>query len=172
MKINFLLILLITVNGLAAQDNAINKYFKDFQEINYLDAMTITPKMFTVFLEGKQGKEREELAVILKKLTVLKVIGKENPGDGIKLYNTACSLMPVHYEMIMALKETDRCVKFFTAADKAGKITELVMVAFQWSRFFVVDITGDININDIIKLSHDPAFQNLKDLQKQKLFQH
>ena len=168
MKTLFTLVLFL-INGISfAQDNAIDKYFKDFQQKNSLDVTIVSSKMFTVFLESKEGKEKEELAAILKKLTGLKVLNKYGPKNGMELYNSACALMPADYETILTLNETDRNAKFYTKEDKAGKITELVMIAFQWSRFLVVSVTGDINLSDILKLSQNLDLQALNDVQKVK----
>ncbi len=169
MKKIFIFLLLFAFKFSFGQDNAIDKYFKYFQQKNSLDMTSVSSKMFTVFLQSKEGKEKEELAVILKKLTGLKVLSKESPKNGMDLYNMACPLMPSDYETILTLKETDRNAKFYTKEDKGGKITELVMIAFQWGRFLVVTITGDINLNDILKLSQNLNLQGLGDVQKQKL---
>jgi len=152
-----------------SQDNAVDKYFKDFEQSNSLDKTSVSSKMFSVFIESKEGKEKEDLATILKKLTGIKVLSKEGPKNGVELYNSACTLMPSTYETIMTLKETDRNAQFYTMEDGSGKITELVMVAFQWGRFLIVSITGDINLNDILKLSQNLNLQGLGDAQKQKV---
>ncbi len=172
MKKIFLLLLLFVFKMSFGQENAIDKYFKDFQQKNSLDIVTVSSKMFTVFLESKQGKEKEELANVLKKLTGLKVISTNNPKNGIELYNSACALIPSTYETILTMKETDRNAGFFTKENTGGKITELVMVAFQWGRFLVVSVTGDIVLSDILKLSQNLDLQGLSDVQKQKVIQN
>lgn len=168
MKTTFVLALLLVARFSFSQENAIDKYFKDFQQTNALDVTTVSSKMFTVFLESKEGKEKEALTAVLKKLTGLKVLNKYGLKNGVDLYNAACALLPSDYEVILTLTETDRNAKFYTKEDKPGKITELVMIAFQWGRFLVVSVTGDINLNDILKLSQNLNLQGLGDVQKQK----
>jgi hypothetical protein len=171
MKNIFLILLLFISQRVFAQENAIDKYFKDFQQANALDMTSVSSKMFGVFLQSKEGKEKEELATVLKKLTGLKVLSTNNPKNGKDLYNSACPLMPGDYETILTLKEADRNAKFYTKEDKSGKITELVMIAFQWGRFLVVSITGDINLNEILKLSQNLNLQGMSDVQQQKVLQ-
>ncbi len=171
MKKIFLLALLFVFHKSFGQENAIDKYFKDFQQKNSLGIVTVSSKMFTVFLESKQGKEKEELSNVLKKLSGLKVLSTSTSKNGDELYNSACALMPNSFETILTIKETDRNARFFTKENAAGKIIELVMVAFQWGRFLVVSITGDINLNDILKLSQNLNLQGLGDVQKQKVLE-
>lgn len=155
MKKIIALLLILATKPSVGQENAVDKYFNDFSQKNSLDAAAVSSKMFTVFLENKEGKEKEELAAVLKKLTGLKVLSKNNPKDGTGLYNGACALLPGAYETILTLKETDRSARFYTKEAAGGKITELVMVAFQWGRFLIVSLTGDIVLSDILKLSQN-----------------
>ncbi|MGB8192557.1 MAG: DUF4252 domain-containing protein [Chitinophagaceae bacterium] len=166
MKKLFALLLLFTVKFSFSQEMAADKYYKDFQEKHSLDMVSVSSKMFSVFLQNRQGKEKEELATILKKLTGLKVLSKDDSKNGLDLYNAAFPLMPADYETILIMKETDRKARFYTKEDKSGKITELVMIAFQWGRFLIVSITGDIDLNDILKLSQNLNLQGLDDVQK------
>ena len=165
-KLFVLIFLIINFTGFA-QDNAIDKYFREFQQKNSLDITTVSSKMFGAFLQNKEGIQKEELAAILKRLTGLKVLSTSAVKDGIALYNSACALMPKEFEAILTLNETDRNAKFFTL-EKNGKISELVMVAFQWGRFLIVSITGDIILTDIIKLSQNLNMQGLNEVQKIK----
>jgi len=160
MKIITVFILLLVTQSALAQENAIDKYFKDFQKKNSLDVTTVSAKMFNLFLESKEGKEKEELSAILKKLTGLKFLNRYGPKNGMELYNSACALMPADYETILTLNDTDRNAKFYTKENKDGKINELVMVAYQWDRFLVVSVTGDIVLSDILKLSQNLDLQS------------
>ena len=162
------IVLLLLTKFSYSQENAIDKYFKEFQEKNSLEVTTVSSKMFTTFLDGKGEKEKQELGTILRKLTGLKVLNKYGPKNGLELYKTACSLMPVEWETILTLNETDRNAKFYTKENKEGKIIELVMIAFQWERFLVVSITGDIILSDILKLSQNLNLEGFSDMQKSK----
>jgi hypothetical protein len=151
-----------------SQDNAVDKYFQPLQQKHALDVTAVSSKMFNLFLKNKQGKEKDELAAVIKKLDALKVLSKEKPSNGQELFNSSVVLMPKEYESILTIKERSRSAQFFTKENKSGQITELVMIAWQWGRFMIVSLTGDIDLNDISRLSQTLDMQGLHDLKKSK----
>lgn len=61
----------------------------------------------------------------------------------------------------MNLKEKDRNVQFYTNENKEGKISELVMIAWQWGRFLALSLTGDIDLNDISRAFTESQYPGL-----------
>jgi hypothetical protein len=153
------------VQLLNAQNNAIDKYYRDFQNKSSLDVVTISKKMLPLLIENKKGKEKDDLTIIINKLTELKMLSKTNPFDGDNLFSSANSLLPKEYESILAMNEKDRKVRCYTLESSSGKISELLMVAFQWGRFMVLSITGKIELNEIYKLTQSLNFGSLSQQQ-------
>lgn len=157
----FFIVLMFSMQSLNAQNNAIDKYYKDFQNTHSLDVVTISNKMLPILVENKKGKEKDELTAIINKLTGLKMLSKSNPSNGGELFSSANSLLPKQYEVILTMNEKDRKVKCYTLDGSNGKISELVTVAFQWGRFIILSITGDIELKEIYKLTQNLNFSSL-----------
>ncbi len=166
MKRTIFIILLFSVQHLYGQNNAVDEFYRDYQHKYSLDVITLSGKMLPLLIDHKKGKEKEELTSIISKLTALKMLLKNNPKDGNDLFLSATSLLPKQYVIILLLNETDRKVKCYTLESKDGKITELVMVAWQWGKFMVLSLTGDIDLKEVYKLARSVDFEGLKRTQK------
>jgi hypothetical protein len=161
MKAILFLLAMLFVQNIQAQNNAIDKYYKDFQQKNSLDVVTLSGKMLPLLIEDKKGKEKEELAAIINKLTAIKMLSRSKDENGAALFSSATSLMPKSYESILSIDASDRKVKCYSLENANGKISELVMIAWQWGRFMVLSITGDVDLNEIYKLTQSINFSNL-----------
>jgi hypothetical protein len=164
MKKLLTMMLLLSAGTVISQDNVVDRYFRDFEQKHTLEKAVISAKMISVLAEDKQGKEKQELTSILKKLTRLTLLRKTGLSNGLELYNLASRLMPAGYEMIITMKELDRNARFYTREEKGGKISELVMIAFQQGRFMLVSITGDINLAEIRRLTQKLNLGSLRPL--------
>ncbi len=160
------IVLLFSVQQLYAQNNAIDRFYREYQQKYSLDVTSASGKLLPLLFEDKKGKEKEELLTIINKLTALKILSKNNPKNGNELFSSAISLVPKQYELILSIDETDRKVKCYTIESSNSKITELVMIAWQWGRFMILSITGDIDLKEIYKLTQNLNFENLSGTQK------
>lgn len=156
-----IIVMLISVQYLQAQGNAIDKFYKDYQQKYSLNVVSLSGKMLSLLIEDKSSKEKESLITIINKLTGLKMLSTNGPRDGNELFVAANSLLPKQYAIMLSMDETDRKVRCYTLENREGKITELVMVAWQWGRFLVISITGDIDLKEIYKLSKNFNFDGL-----------
>jgi hypothetical protein len=94
------------------------------------------------------------------------MLSKSNPKNGNELFTSANSLLPKQYETILSVDEADRKVKCYTVENKEGKITELLMVAWQWGRFMVLSLTGNIELTEIYRLTQSINFEGLDKAKK------
>lgn len=163
MKKLFFLLMIFTVQNTFAQNNAIDKYYKDFQQKKSLDVISLASKMLPLLIDDKQGKEKAELTAILNKFTALKMLLTSKASNGNDLFTTANTLIPESYETLLSIDESDRKVKCYTLENSAGKISELVMIAWQWGRFMVMSITGDIDLKEIYRLTQSINFSGLNE---------
>jgi hypothetical protein len=166
MKTVILVFVLFSVQQLCAQNNAIDKFYRDYQQKYSLDVVSVSGKMLPLLIDDKKGKEKEELIMIINKLSGLKMLSKSNPKDGKDLFSSATSVIPKQYEVILSLDEADRKVKCYTVENKDGKITELLMVAWQWGRFMVLSLTGNIELTEIYRLTQSINFEGLDKAKK------
>lgn len=148
----FILAMLAAQQYCYAQETAIDKYYKSFQQQHTLSVASLSSSMLPLLIEDKKGKEKEELQAILSKLRGLKILTKTNPANGNELFASANSLIPKLYESVFSITEPDRKVKCYTLTDHRGTITELVMIAWQWDRFMLLSITGDVDLKGIYRL--------------------
>ena len=160
MKRILLMMILVSVQHVHAQDNVIDKFYKEYRQKNGLYGVIVSGKMLNVLIENKNPKEQKELGAIINKITGLKMLAKNNPKDGNELFLSADALIPKQYSPVLSIDETGRKVKCYTL-ESGDKTTELVMVAWQWGRFMVLSITGDIELKEIYKLTQNLNFEGL-----------
>lgn len=161
MKKIFFVLCLFAVQNSFAQSNAIDSYYKNFQQKNTLNVVSLSGKLLTVLIDDKTGKEKEALTAILNKISGLKMLSKTDLKDGNDLFNSANTILPKTYKSILSIDEPDRKVKCYTIEKGNRKISEFIMIAWQWGRFMVLSLTGDLEIKEIYKLSQGINYSNL-----------
>ena len=138
-----------------AQDNAISKYFSNYQSDTAFTKVTVTSKMFSLFtdIEGEDEAEKEILDAI-GKLKGIKVIIGDKPKNPAELYKNATSKMAKDkaFEELMSIEDGQENVKFLVR-DKGGIINELLMIVGGNDEFIIMTLFGEIDLKQIAKLS-------------------
>ena len=137
-----------------AQDDAISKFFGKYVEDEDFTQVTVTSRMFGLFANLEPGDEEDkELMDAISKVKGLRILVKEDAEDGQALYKEAFSLIPTKdYDELMSIREKDTDMKFMIK-EKDGIITELLMIMGGDDEFFLLSLVGDIDLNQIAKLS-------------------
>ena len=137
-----------------AQDDAISKFFGKYVDDEDFTQVTVTSRMFGLFANlDPEDEEDKELTDAISKVKGLRILAKENADDGKALYKEAFSLIPAkEYDELMSIREKDSDMKFLIK-EKDGIIAELLMIMGGDTEFFLLSLVGEIDLNQISKLS-------------------
>lgn len=165
-KLVALLITIAAFGQLKAQDDAISKFFGKYEEDISFSNVSINSRMFSLFTDLEvEDEEDQEVLDAISKLKGLKILAKED-GDGKKLYKEAFSLLPRNqYDELMSIRDEDKDMKFLIK-EKGGTISELLMIMGGDDEFFILSLVGDIDLNQIARLSSKMDIDGLENLKK------
>ena len=168
-KIVAVIIMSAAALGAKAQDDAISKFFAKYEEDVSFTTVNITSRMFGLFtdLEVKNPEDKEVLEAI-SKLEGLKMLVKDQTDNARALYNEANILIPkVEYDELMTIRDEDQNMRFLIK-EKSGKVSELLMLMGGEREFFILSLTGDIDLSQIANLSRKMDIDGLDQLNKLK----
>ena len=165
-KIIIVALMMITVNGVFAQD-AISKFFSKYQDDESFTQVTVSSKMFSLFTNmDVDSKEDKEVLEAISKLKGLRILGKENTSDARKLYKEAFALIPTkEFEELMTVRDKDQDFKFLIK-ETGGKISELVMIMGGTDDFMLMSLYGEIDLKQVSHLGKKMNVGGLDKLEK------
>lgn len=152
MKSIFSLAILLFIGFTAsAQVDAIERFFKDYQEDENFTVVYVSPKMFQMVSKATDGIEDKELSSIVKDLKGLRILtSKVNPD---KIYKEANKRLNIkEYEELVTVREKDSNVRFVTK-ESNGIINELLLLVGGKDEFVMMSFVGNIDLNKISKLA-------------------
>lgn len=178
MKSFFVAGLILLTTGLSAQ-NVMDKLFNKYHGKDGYSTVTVSPEMFKMFasMEVSDDKKNEanQLISAASKLTGLKVIsvGRDSasPASSDKrandLYNEIKPLIGTAYSMLMEVNDNKEKVVVYTR--RSGKIVSEVIVLVKEPHSTVfMSITGDVDLEQIGKITSKMNLHGSKSLQKPK----
>lgn len=135
----------------SAQADAIERFFKDYQENNNFTVVYVSPKMFQMVSKATDGNEDKELSSMVKDLKGLRIMTtKLNPD---KIYKEANKRLNIkEYEELVTVKDKDSNVRFVTK-ESNGLISELLLLVGGKDEFVMMSFVGNIDLNKIAKLA-------------------
>ena len=165
-RVMMLIILVGVVAGVQAQNDAILKFFDKYWENEEFTQVTITSRMFGLFTNLEvDDQEDQQVLDAISKLKGLKILAKENASDSKELYKEAFSLIPKsEYDELMSVRDKETDMKFMIK-EKAGKISELLMIAGGNDEFFILSIFGEIDLKQIARISSKMDIDGLEGLE-------
>jgi hypothetical protein len=159
-----------TFTKMAAQTDAITRYFDKYLEDENFTVVYITPKMFQMIakldLKDKDAKDVKEALQDLKGLRILQteVNATQHYKEVIAQFNAA------EYELLMTVRSKGENVRFWTK-EANGVISELLMLVGGVKEFTLISFIGNINLNKISKLANKlkvDGTEHLEDLKDKK----
>jgi hypothetical protein len=166
-----ILAILVYSGGLMAQNDAISKFFSKYAEDESFTVVTISSKAFSLFADiDSDDPDQKEAMDAMSKLEGLRVLALDDSTRAPAVYKEALSLIPSkEYEELMTVRHEDQDLKFLIKDDSNGIISELLMVSGGEEGFFIISLVGEIDLNQISKLSSAmdiDGFDNLRHLDK------
>ena len=165
----FAIILAGTV--LIAQNTAIDDVFEKYAGKEGFTTVYISKNLFDLVAEIEH--EDEEVNEVVSKLETIRILAVDRceKPEGINFYEEVMESLPKNeYEELMTVKEKDQDV-IFLVKEKNGIISELLLLVGGEDNA-LISIVGDIDINQIHKLSktmHGDHMDHLKKLKDKEL---
>lgn len=158
------MLLLIFSTGLLAQTDAIEKFFKDYQENENFSVVYVSPKMFKMVSKASTEQSNQEIASILQDLKGLRILTtKVNPE---KIYKEANQRLNVKdYEELMTVREKNSNIRFITK-ESNNVINELLLLVGSNEEFLMLSFVGTIDLAKISKLARSLDIQGAEHLDK------
>lgn len=137
--------------SVSAQSDAIERFFKDYQESEDFTVVYVSPKMFKMVSKVTDESEDKELASIVKDLKGLRILTtKKTPN---KIYTEANRRLNIkEYEELVTVKEKESNIRFITK-ESNGQISELLLLVGGKEEFVLMSFVGNIDLNKIGKLA-------------------
>jgi hypothetical protein len=166
MKKNILLAAAMMMSFAAFSQDVIERYFKEMNNDEQVTKVSISSKMFELFMHIDSEEESEkELLETVSKLKGMKILIKEEVANGEQLYKSAINKPNADYEVLMTVEDDDEDLTFFIREEN-GVIAELVMIAGGKDNFVLLSLIGEIDLNQIAKLSKSMNIEGMDNLEK------
>lgn len=160
---SILLCLAACMSGINAQGDAVDKYFKDYQENPNFSTVFVSPKMFQMITKTAESNDADVMAV-LKDLKGLKILSTQVKAD--QTYTEANKrINGKGYEELLTVREQGSLVRFVTL-EKAGTIEELVMLVGNKTDFTLISFVGKIDLAKLSKLAKKLDIKGAEHLDK------
>ncbi|MEM6319783.1 MAG: DUF4252 domain-containing protein [Bacteroidota bacterium] len=154
-KIVLLFFVGLLVSQLAAQSNAINKHFAQYQRDTNFTKVTVTSRMFALFTEiDAEDANEKEILEAMSKLKGIKALVNNKASASKKLYYDAVETIQNDgaYEELMTVEDAGENIQFMIR-EEGDKIGELLMIVGGNNNFLLMTLYGEIDLNSIAKLS-------------------
>lgn len=164
----YLCIIIIScwATNLSAQSDAITNFFSDYAENESFTKVSISSKMFSLFthIDG-DDKEEEEILKAIAGLQGLKILSANDITNGKVMYQNALLKPGKDYEELMTVKDGEEDLTFLIR-ENGEKIAELLMISGGEQNFMILSLVGDIDLNQVAKLSRSMSIGGMDQLEK------
>lgn len=167
----FITLILATIFPLLAlaQNSAIDKVFKKYEDREGFTVVTISRGLMKMVANADDDRESQEF---LSRIHEIKILAEEEHTSGVNLYDEILTqLNKKDYEELMTAKSSDEEVLML--AKKNGDIVEeLIILVGGKEDNALVYLSGKLNMKDLNKMSTSmnikgAGFEHLKDIDKQ-----
>ncbi len=154
--------------ALQAQADAISRFFNQYVEDERFTTVFISPKMFEMI--GKMNiktddPEADAALRMISKLKGLRILTTDvNPAQFYKEAKSKISTR--EYEPLMTVREKNGDNVEFLIKESGNTISELLLMVGGGDEFVLLSFIGDINLDDISKLSKSLDMKGTEHLDK------
>lgn len=151
-----------------SQEDVISKYFSEFERRDDFTTIIITSRMFELIAQIPESEEEEDLMNVIRKLNGLKILTTSEYPERGDLSRKAVKIIENQgFDELMIIKEGEEEIKFLIH-EKNGHINEFVMLIAEDDDgdFFLMSMTGDLQLEDISRLSRTLDIDGFEHLEK------
>lgn len=170
MKKLFLLpLFLLAAFSTFAQNDAIARFFKKYEDDERFTVVYISPKMFQMIAKIETSDpDWEKARSVIADLGGLRVLTADSVSNGLEMYKDALSRVPQNeYEELLTVRDGDEHVRFWIK-ETNNTINELLLLVGEPREFTMLSFTGKIDLNKIASLSKSLDVEGMNHLEKVK----
>jgi hypothetical protein len=158
------------VTPLFAQDDKVSDLFAQYRNDERITKVTITSKMFSLFTEiDSEDEDTKELMEAMSKLDGLKILvaDEDSNVDYNAMYSNALKVVKDgDFETLMSVVDGGEEVEFMIKESSKGIISELVMLVSSDDNFVLLDLFGEIDLEQVSRLSKNMNVNGMDKLKK------
>ncbi len=140
-----------------SQQNAISKYFSDYNAQEEFTKVEVSGKMFELAEHiAVEDANDQELMEALPKIEGLTLLAQEDIDNALDLFKESSKRPGSEFEELMTINDKDAQVKFLIN-ESNGIVTEMLVFFASDREFGLVDVWGEIDLAQVGKLAS--AFQ-------------
>jgi hypothetical protein len=170
-KILFSLVCLLTAGILHAQSNAIgdfeNRYHSSGKYFSIRIEGGILKLLADLETDDQDTKDFIHLINGINSIDIHSICKSETHFDDSEFRELLGRVKSEKYEDLMVVKDHDSNINFLIKENK-GRVSDLVMLVNNLDEFLVMNITGDIDMHSIAKLSEKVNCRGCENLEKLK----
>ncbi len=168
MKNLIIIPLVLSLGMVSAQNDAISKFFKAYEDDERFSSVYISPKMFQLVSKIKINDLDPDLQDLIKNITGLHILSTHQSPKAF--YKEAISKINTkEYEELMKIRDKGEDVLFLTKTTaNSDKIEELLMFVGGDDEFSLISFVGDIDLNKIGRLGKSLNIDGSEHLEKIK----
>ena len=138
--------------GASAQADAIDKFFKTYQDNEDFTMVYVSPKMFQMVSKAVSEIEDPEVKDLVKDIRGLKILTTDKNAS--KYYNEAITKINTkEYEVLMTVRDKETNVKFLTKESSSNVIEELLLLVGEPDEFVLMSFVGKLDLQKVAKLA-------------------
>lgn len=151
------------------QNDAIVRFFDKYMEDERFTVVYVSQKMFEmIFKIETDDPDWNKIREVVGKLKGLRVITADTLIDGAALYKEALSKIPVsEYSELLTVRDGKENVRIWIK-DTGNIIQELLLLVGSPDEFVMLSFIGNIDLDNISKLSKGLDVEGVKHLEKIK----
>ena len=139
--------------GLNAQNDAIDRFFEQYQDDENFTMVYVSPKMFELAAKVATEELDEDLNEVVKNLKSLKILRTDI--DAMTVYNDANNKIDTKdYELLLTARDKGQNVNFFTkTSGNDDVVEELLLLVGGDEEFVLLSFVGSLDLDKIAKLA-------------------
>ncbi len=143
---------LIGVTGLNAQNDAIDRFFEQYQEDENFTMVYVSPKMFQLVAKVASEELDQDLNDVVSNLKGLKVLKTEvNPMEVYKDANNKIDTKD--YELLLTARDQGQNINFFTKTSGDDIVEELLLLVGGENEFVLLSFVGTLDLAKIARIA-------------------
>lgn len=166
MKKIFTLLLILAAGTTFAQKSAVNTFFSDYNEDDRFTKVEISGKMFQLLthIEG-ETKEEQDILEAITDISGLKMLVCNDCENQESMYSDGINRISGKFDELIRVEDKDENMSFYIN-ETDGRVAELFLIAHDNTEFFVMSMTGDIDLKQMAKIGRAVEIEGLDKLEK------
>ena len=154
-----------------AQKTALNQFFDKYSGQEGYTSIYVTKYTFELFKKIENAQEGKEFDEVVTKLKAIKILAPDSAThlatDQAFLKELSASLPDAQYKDLMIVRDGPETISFMIR-EEGPSISEFVMTIEGDGAPFLLFLEGDIDLNEIAKLSRSVDINGFQHLDKLK----